>query len=139
MEIDNISNKLVSIQITSQKEDLINEIKNKYNHIQVDNIVQYFYDRLGYNNINMPIEKEIRIKNYLNKKINTNSPFQYSQKTIQELINEFYRSPDYSEFIQEFNKKLSRSLFLHGYIPAVDVEGFLDNCNINELEYLKNF
>lgn len=138
MDID-IINKFDIMNITSQRENLINEIKNKYNNIQVDNLVQYFYDRLGYNNINMPIEKEIYIKNYLNKKINTNSIINYSHKTINQLILEFYRSNEYEQFVNDFNKKLSRSLFLHNYIPISDIEGFLENCNFEELEYLKNF
>lgn len=139
MEIDNINQELSKISIGTKKEELINEIKNKYNFIQVDNIVQYFYDRLGYNNINMPLEKELRIKNYLSKKINNSSIDNYSHKTINQLIQEFYRSSDYNDFIHDFNKKLSRSLFLHNYITSSDIEGFLDNCNIDELEYLKNF
>ena len=139
MEIDNINNKLSNINIFTNKDELITEIKIKYNNNQANNIVQYFYDRLGYKNINMPNEKEFQIKNYLNKKINTNLIENYSNKTINELILEFYKSNDYSNFIQDFNKKLSRSLFLYKYITSYDIEGFLENCNMDELEYLKNF
>jgi len=139
MEIDNINHKIGSISISSNKDEIINVIKSKYNFIHVDNIVQYFYDKLGYNSISMPKEKEIRVKNYLNQKINTNSIDSYSNKTINQLISDFYRSQEYSEFINEFNKKLSRSLFLHTYINHVDVEGFLENCTKEELEYLVNF
>ena len=137
MDID-IINKFNLMDIT-QKNNLINEIEMKYNSIQVDNIVQYLYNRLGYNNINMPIEKEIYIKNFLNKTISTNSIDIYSHKTINQLIQEFHRSPEYEIFINNFNQKLSRSVRLYNYVPIIDIKGFLDNCNLVELEYLKNF
>ncbi len=99
MNIDNIINKMKEINI--QREELINELNNN------NNSINYYYEKMGYNNLNMPKEK----KNILKENLN--------------------------DFENTFNNKLARSIILHKYIIENDKIGFLNKCTYEELLSLK--
>ncbi len=134
--MDNLSYQISNISLENTKEQLIKNIKSKYNNVETDNIVQHFYERLGYTNINLPKEKEIKIKQFIHSKIDKSSMDEISNTNISEYLKEFHSNKQYGELLSNFNNKLSRALFLHKYIEKQDANGFLENCTQDELEYL---
>lgn len=134
--MDNLSYQISNISLENNKEQLIKNIKSKYNNAKSDNIVQHFYERLGYTNINLPKEKEIKIKQFIHSKVDKSSVDELSNISMTEYLKEFHSNKEYSELLTNFNNKLSRALFLHKYIDKHDSIGFLENCTNDELEYL---
>lgn len=135
-KVSTLTNQMDNISLENQKEKLINIIKNKYSNIESDNIVQHFYERLGYTNINLPKEKEIKIKQFIHSKVDKSSVDELTNSSMTEYLKEFHSNKEYSELLSSFNTKLSRALFLHKYIDKHDSIGFLENCTEDELEYL---
>jgi hypothetical protein len=135
--VEDIVGNIESINLNKDeiKSNIINSIYKKYDlnnpNLFFNDVCQFFFEKIGYSNLNLPIETEMRIKAYLHKKIN-DEKINYND-SFNILINEFYKSEDYHVFLDNFNKRVNRSFLLHNYKNKNDVYGFLNFCTIDEL------
>ena len=117
------------------KNDLIQKIIKKYgidypDILSTNELGKFFFQKMGYSNLNLPIETEIKIKSYLQNKIINQVNY---NDTFNLLISEFYKSKEYQDFLDNFNRKVNRSLILHDYLNKNNIFGFLELCDIDEL------
>jgi hypothetical protein len=135
-DIESLVKELEAININKDevKNKIIQNIYKKYDlnnpNLFFSDICQFFIQKIGYSNLNLPLETELRIKSYLQQRIY--DKLDYNQ-TFNILTNEFYKSEEYHTFIDNFNKRVHRAFLLQNFKNKNDVIGFLNFCDLDEL------
>jgi hypothetical protein len=103
----------------------------------INNSCKELYHMLKYNNLNLLTEKKIAEKIYLNSYISECNNFNpIKNKTIGEILNEYYKTAQFINLSNNFYIKLNRAISLHTYVVKNDLDNFLYYCNTQELNYL---
>jgi hypothetical protein len=115
-------------------------VRDKLMNINSNDHVIHCLQKLGYFNLNMPVEIQKFLVNQTTKKIqlsltdDMDSTYRY--KTVDQIMEEVKNSNEFSDFMKKLNHRFSKALNLSVFLKNPNMEKFYNSLSLEELVHL---
>jgi hypothetical protein len=115
-------------------------VRDKLMNIDPNEHVVHCLQKLGYFNLNMPVEIQKFLASETSKKIqlsltdDMDSTYRY--KTVDQIMEEVKNSKEFNNFMYKLNHRFSRAITLSTFLKNPDMEKFYMSLSFEELNYL---